>query len=137
MSKVQVLTVDDNDMNLFVMTKFLEKGRFTFDVAVNGLEAIEKALELKPRVILMDINMPICDGIEAAREIRNRSEHYTPVIVAVTATHMLDDRSESDRGQFDHFLPKPVRPESLIELLNDTFQVDDGSAAAQTVHVQR
>lgn len=122
MTDVQILFADDNQTNLYVMSRMLEIGEFSFETARDGMEAIEKTLAQKPDVVLLDINMPRCDGVTAAREIRRRAEGSCPYIVAVTAADTLIQRDECDRAEFDHFLAKPVQIESLFALLRSLLE---------------
>ena len=119
MSGVQILFADDSQTNLYVMAKMLEMGKFSFELAIDGREAVDKALRDKPDVVLLDINMPGVDGVAAAREIRRRAKDACPVLVAVTAADTLQQREECERAEFDHFLPKPLRLEKLLPFLSE------------------
>lgn len=129
MSDVQILFADDNQTNLYVMSRMLEIGQFRFETAVDGVEAIELALEHEPEVVLLDINMPRCDGVTAAKEIRRRLAGARPHLVAVSAAETMIRRDENDRAAFDHFLPKPVQIESLFALLRSLLDTPQREAA--------
>lgn len=78
------------------------------DVVANGREAVEAALTNCYDMILMDIQMPVMDGIEACNEIKNKLKDQAPVIVALTANTMNGDREKYIGKGMDHYLAKPV-----------------------------
>jgi CheY-like chemotaxis protein/HPt (histidine-containing phosphotransfer) domain-containing protein len=118
---LSVLLVDDNVINQKVASRLLQQMGYKADVAGNGQEAV-RALEKKPYdVILMDVQMPIMDGLEATRQIRARQRSTPPhphfakpiMIVAMTANAMAGDREKCVTAGMDDYVPKPVRPEAL------------------------
>ena len=122
---LSVLLVDDNAINQKVATRLLQQLGYKADVARTGLEAI-RALEKKPYdVIFMDVQMPEMDGLEATRQIRLRQKQTPPpphfaqpvVIIAMTANAMHGDREKCVTAGMDDYLPKPVRPETLAQML--------------------
>ncbi len=117
-SGLRVLLAEDNVVNQKIALRLLERMGYRADVASNGIEAIE-AIERQPYdAILMDIQMPEMDGIEATRHIRaNHPPEQQPVIIAMTA-HVLDgDREWCLSAGMDDFVGKPVRVEELMECL--------------------
>ena len=112
-----VLIVDDNEMLIRTLADFLETQGLHVVAAHSGMELLEVAPELHPDIILMDIQMPAMDGIEATRRIR---AHADPVvaktpIVAVTALAMVGDREHCLAAGANEYLSKPVK---LMELIN-------------------
>ena len=107
--KLNVLLAEDNPVNVKVAGRVLSRLGCRFDVARDGMEAIRLALASDYDVILMDVQMPGCDGIEATRAIRAhesaRGGHRR--IVAVTANAMESDRLECSAAGMDGFLAKP------------------------------
>jgi CheY-like chemotaxis protein len=89
------------------------------DVAGNGLEAIE-ALQRQPYdVVLMDVQMPEMDGLEATRHIRQEVvEDMQPRIIAMTASAMQEDQERCLAAGMDDFVSKPIRVEELVRALN-------------------
>ena len=116
-----ILIVEDNIVNRLVLTGFLDQVRCEIVYAENGAVAVERYRAAKIDLILMDINMPIMDGIEATRKIRALEDAEmaprTP-IVAVTAHDDAETKQDCDAAGMDAFIPKPVRPDLLIGALS-------------------
>jgi CheY-like chemotaxis protein len=113
-----VLLAEDNAINQRVALRLLERLGYRADVAANGLEVLD-ALERQPYdVVLMDIQMPEMDGMEATRHIRNRWPGANrPRIIAMTAHAMQGDRERYLEAGMDDYISKPVRLEELVEAL--------------------
>ena len=108
----RILVVDDTADNRGLMRKFLEAAGAWVETASDGNEGIEKALSAKYDIVLMDIQMPGTDGLQATTILREKN--YKSPILALTAHAMKQDRQRClDAGCSDH-LPKPVRREELI-----------------------
>ncbi len=123
-NEVSVLIVDDNEINLQVakaiVSKFKPKRILT---CTNGSEAIALFKEQKPDLILMDCQMPIMSGFEAAQKIRELEEvkEKRTLIVALTANVMNGDKEECLAAGMDEFLPKPLRKNELGKILIKYF----------------
>lgn len=113
----RVLIAEDNDVNVLTISAFLEAAGHHVTVARNGREAVEVAHRERPDVILMDVQMPEVDGIEATREIRRSRTIARVPIVALTAMSSAADRERCRAAGFDAFLTKPVRPEQIAEVI--------------------
>jgi CheY-like chemotaxis protein len=115
----RILVVEDNSVNQKVATRLLEKMSFRVDVAADGSEAL-KMMELLPYdVVLMDCQMPVMDGYEATRQIRNREGNGPHrVIVAMTANAMQGDRERCIAAGMDDYISKPIRAPELAALLD-------------------
>ncbi len=105
-------------MNQMVALRLLDRLGYRADVAANGLETLE-ALERQPYdVVLMDIQMPELDGLDASRQICERWPPETrPRIIAMTANAMLEEREACFAAGMDDYVGKPIRPEELGEAL--------------------
>jgi len=110
-----VLIVDDSPTDLHVMQKALEQGGFRTASAADGSEAIRKARELHPDLILMDIVMPGLNGFQATRELANDPETRAIPVIMVTSKAQESDRVWGLRQGASEYLTKPVRPEELLE----------------------
>jgi len=114
-----ILVVDDHDDIRDLMARHLEKRGFAVSLARNGLEAVLAAANSLPSLILMDINMPELDGLEATLQIRqSESENRIPVI-ALTAYALADDQARAIAAGCDAFHPKPIDFDKLFEQIND------------------
>lgn len=108
----KVLVVEDNKVNALIITKLLKKSGYEYNTVENGLLAVQEVQKNSYNVILMDVEMPVMDGLEATKKIR-QFDQRTPII-AVTANGVYDDCIEA--GMNDHLM-KPVNFEYLKEIL--------------------
>jgi PAS domain S-box-containing protein len=117
-SAVRILVAEDNAVNQKVAVRFLERLGYRADIAANGLEALA-ALERQPYdVVLMDVQMPELDGLDATRRIHERWPPETrPRIVAMTANALPEEREACFAAGMDDYLAKPIRLEELDEAL--------------------
>jgi len=116
LSKYKVLLVDDNKINLKVGGLLLKKMGFEYSIANNGKEAIQLYQNEKFEIILMDIEMPIMNGVEATKYIRSiekKGEHIS--ILALTANVTPEDKELCLAAGMDDVLLKPLRLESLLQ----------------------
>lgn len=113
-----VLLVEDNHINQLIAQEMLELVGLTVTLAENGKIATQKANECEFDLILMDIQMPEMDGIEATRCIRRQSKNTTTPIVALTANVMNEDIINYEEAGMNGHLSKPFKPEELVEKLN-------------------
>ena len=117
-----ILVVEDNATNQFVLSLFLKRLGYTFDVAQHGAEALI-AWERRPYdLILMDVEMPVLDGFEATRELRRREQAqdrpHTPII-ALSADAMLENRDMAKLVGMDDFVTKPIELDRLERLVRN------------------
>jgi signal transduction histidine kinase/ActR/RegA family two-component response regulator len=130
---LHILIVDDHEVNRRIVSLFLEPLGWTHDMAANGLEALELCHEQRYDIILMDMQMPIMDGITAVRHIhQERGPNQDTPVVALTA-NALDSHIQAWRevGVFD-ILTKPIDPARLISTLRERA-VFKGNARAEAV----
>ncbi|KAH7431197.1 hypothetical protein KP509_08G035900 [Ceratopteris richardii] len=117
---LHILVVEDNVVNQKVAVKLLKKWGHTFVLACNGAEAIDKSTQEAFDLILMDVQMPVCDGFEATARIReiekNNNGRRTP-IVAMTAHAMSGDGDRCISAGMDFYVSKPLNAKKLQELL--------------------
>ncbi len=116
---LRILVVEDNTVNRLVVTKFLEKMGQQVVQAAGGREAISIFESSRVDLILMDIQMPGMDGIEATREIRKYDRGHSVPIIALTAHAMPGDRESFLARGMDGYLSKPLDKEKLSQLLAD------------------
>jgi CheY-like chemotaxis protein len=113
----KVLVVDDKGENRSFLVNLLEPLGFEIVEATDGRDCLNKALEFKPDVILMDLVMPVVDGFEATRQIRKSTELKKVVIIATSASVFDYSQHKSREAGCDDFIPKPVRAKHLLERL--------------------
>jgi CheY-like chemotaxis protein len=112
MNTVPILITDDNAQNLYLARFLLEQKGYTVCEAHNGEEAVASSLAEMPSLILMDIQMPGMDGLEATRRIKSRS--HAPLIVALTARAMSGDRELILAAGCDGYIEKPIDPANFV-----------------------
>jgi CheY-like chemotaxis protein len=118
MSALRILLAEDNAVNQKVALLILEKLGYRADVASNGLEAVEALERQRYDVVLMDVQMPVLDGLDASRRICERwPEAERPRIVAMTANAMQEDRDACIAAGMNDYVAKPIRPDVLAEAL--------------------
>lgn len=110
-SRPRLLVAEDNESNYFLISSMLEDD-YNLSHAWNGREAVEMYSEEKPDLILMDINMPLMDGYEATKRIRQVSADVP--IIAVTAYAFSSDRTRIMENGFNSYVSKPVNPDRLL-----------------------
>lgn len=123
-SSLHILLVEDNILNQKVAVATLQKAGHTIDLAENGKIAIEMFEKNNYDLILMDIQMPIMDGIKSTlkiREIENSESRKHTKIMAVTAFAMEKDKAECLKAGMDEFLAKPFKPNDLIAMINKLY----------------
>jgi len=104
----RVLLTEDNRINQLVASKMLTKIGLLVDIANNGEEAIQRINETAYDIVLMDIQMPLMDGLEATRLIRQDTRFMTLPIVAMSAGVTLDEKSACDQAGMTGFIGKPI-----------------------------
>ncbi len=113
---LRVLLVEDNEMNRKLGIAVLDIASYHLDIAHNGVEALETAFLQPFDVILMDVQMPEMDGIEATRQIRARERRGERIpIIGITAGAMPGDREKCLAAGMDDYIAKPIDPRELLE----------------------
>jgi PAS domain S-box-containing protein len=127
---LSVLLVEDNPVNQKVALRFLERLGYQADAVGNGLEAV-KAIESRHYdLVLMDLQMPVMDGLEACQQIRRRlPAEQQPVIIALTANAMQGDRERCLEAGMDDYISKPVKSHEIVEAIHRQFMVSDARPA--------
>src|SRR5689334_20119623 len=122
-----VLVVDDFQDNREMFAEFLSLSGFRVAEAATGREALDRAFELIPDVILMDLSLPELDGWEATRHLKHdpRTQHIP--IVALTGHALADHSREAKEAGCDAFLTKPCLPEVLVVELRKMLDRRPGS----------
>ncbi len=114
----QILIVDDSPTEAHILKGILEKNGFEIETAENGTEGIERAKELKPDLILMDVVMPGLNGFQATRQLTKNAETADIPVIIVTTKDQETDRVWGMRQGAKDFLTKPVAEKTLMEKIN-------------------
>lgn len=135
---LKVLMAEDNRTNQLVIARMLAAEAVELTIAANGIEAVENFKESRPDLVLMDMMMPVMDGLEATREIRaiEASAGADPVpIIALTANAMQSHEDSCRSAGMDDFLSKPIRKAALLKALHtwseQTAEVGDVSQSSK------
>ncbi len=113
---LKILVVDDNQVNLLIISEVLKKLNINYLLAENGQIAIDLCKENLFDIILMDINMPILNGLEATNILKNQYKIKTPII-ALTANSLEGDKNKYLEEGFDDYLSKPFNINDFLELV--------------------
>ncbi len=123
--KLNVLLVEDHPINQMLAVMLLERAGHRVSVAATGLDGIAQWRSISPDLILMDVQMPVMDGLEATRRIREAEAAEklprTPII-AMTANAFAEDREACLAAGMDAYLSKPVKPETMHEAIAKQLQ---------------
>jgi len=115
---LRILLAEDNLVNQKLATRLLEQMGYRTDLASNGVEALQSVARQNYDVVLMDVQMPEMDGLEASRRIHTDHPGATrPKIIAMTANAMQGDREMCIAAGMDDYIAKPIRVDLLIEAL--------------------
>ena len=112
-----VLLVEDTEDNRFMMRRLLEMAGYTVIEAMNGEEAVKLAKSESPRLILMDLSLPVIDGLAATRLIRKLPDCESTPIIAVSAHDTSDFQLEAMVAGCDSYVTKPIDFNELEELI--------------------
>ena len=114
---LRILLAEDNQVNQKLAIRILDQMGYRADIASNGLEAVESIERQVYDVILMDVQMPEMDGLDATRTIRKLTEITQPYIIAMTANAMEGDREMCIAAGMNDYVSKPIRVNELVEAL--------------------
>ena len=114
--KANILIIEDNEQNLYLITFILESRGHTIIPAMDGESGIRIAGEIKPDIILLDIQLPGLDGYEVAKRLRNNPDLKNISIVSVTSYAMVGDKEKALESGCTGYIEKPINP--------DTFPVE-------------
>jgi two-component system cell cycle response regulator DivK len=114
-SRARILVVEDNAMNLKLVRDVLEFAGYEVLEASTGEAGVQLATANEPDLVLMDLQLPGIDGLEALRIIRENPDTRTIPTVAVTAFAMQEDRDRALRAGFDAYVEKPISVRLLVE----------------------
>lgn len=118
----RILYVEDNEQNMRLVRKILVHAGHELLEAPNGQSGLEVALRERPDLILMDVNLPDIDGLEATARLRNMPQVARIPIIALTANAMVGDREKALQAGCNGYLPKPVSRADLLTTVAEFLQ---------------
>ena len=119
MAGERVLVVEDNDKNMKLFRDALQASGYSTFEAATGEQAVELALVHEPALVLMDVQLPGIDGVEALGRMRQNERTASIPVLALTAQAMSGDRERFLEAGFDGYLAKPVDVRELMEAVRD------------------
>jgi PAS domain S-box-containing protein len=128
-----ILLTEDDKVNQMIIARILKEWGYSIDTACNGLEAVELCEKNSYDAILMDIQMPVMDGIEAARRIREKDK-YTPII-AITAYALKGDRERFLAQGMNEYVSKPIRIEELFSAIEKCLSSDKDKEDLSNINI--
>ena len=115
MAKKKILLIEDNEQNLYLTTFLLEKNSFEVVQARDGEQGLELSVSENPDLILLDIQLPVMDGYEVARRLKQDDKTASIPIVAVTSYAMAGDRETILATGCEGYIEKPIDPDSFVD----------------------
>ncbi|MFZ5569918.1 MAG: transporter substrate-binding domain-containing protein [Thermodesulfobacteriota bacterium] len=120
----RVLVVDDKETNRDILVRMLKPVGFDVREAANGQEALDMVAAWQPHLVMMDIRMPVMNGVEATKKIRASRGGGEAVIIAVSASALEEERIEVLKSGADHFIRKPFKENRILEEIKQHLHVD-------------
>ena len=117
MSEKTILYVEDNEMNRKIVRDLLKRTKYTLVEAHDGEAGVAKALEVRPGLILMDIQLPKISGLEATRQLRAQAATANTPIIAITSFALSGDEQKAKDAGATAYLAKPYSPFDLLNLI--------------------
>src|SRR4029077_12359536 len=111
----KILLVEDNEMNRDMLSRRLQKKGFEVVIAIDGGEGVAKGKSEKPDLILMDLSLPVMDGLQATAKIKADPETQPIPVLALTAHAMADDRAKALAAGCEDYDTKPIELPRLLE----------------------
>ena len=129
-----ILVIDDNYVNLQVAKEIFESVGFRVDFGTSGMDAIEMVQKLDVDLVIMDIQMPVMDGLTATQRIRALGGQYESLpIIAMTAHAMHDDKNKSLAAGMNDHLTKPIEPNIIFPVVAKHLQIDMSPTETNTL----
>lgn len=110
--RARVLIVEDDGDLLSVLRRILDQEGYTVDIAQNGDDGLDLALDLRPDLVILDVGLPVRSGVDVARELRNRG--FRAPVLMLTARNSVSDRVTGLDAGADDYLPKPFEYPELV-----------------------
>ena len=115
---MKIFIVEDNEMNRDMLSRRLLKKGFEIIIAVDGAEGVEKTINEKPDLVLMDMSLPVMDGWEATKNLKANNETAKIPIIALTAHAMAQDKEKALAAGCDEYDTKPIDLNRLLSKIS-------------------
>ena len=115
---MKILIVEDNEMNRDMLSRRLLKKGFEIILAIDGAEGVEKTINEKPDLVLMDMSLPVMDGWEATKNLKANNETAKIPIIALTAHAMAQDKEKALAAGCDEYDTKPIDLNRLLSKIS-------------------
>ncbi len=117
----KILVVEDNEANRYLIRFILSRAGYEVLEAWSGEEGVERAVKEKPDLVIMDIQLPGIDGLEATRRIRQSEIDGEIPVVALTSYAMVGDREKALAAGCTGYIEKPIKPETFMAEIEQYF----------------
>jgi two-component system cell cycle response regulator DivK len=124
--KGDILIIEDNDQNLYLVTFILEKHGYQVHAARDGMGGVARAAALRPDLILLDIQLPGMDGYTVARRLRENPDLASVPIIAVTSYAMTGDREKALEAGCTGYIEKPINPDTFMQQVENHLNETTG-----------
>lgn len=121
----KILVVEDNQINMYLSCRILKSSGYEVIEARSGEEGVELAIKEKPDLIIMDIQLPGIDGLEATKRIRKTEADGEIPIIALTSYAMAGDRKKALKAGCTGYIEKPINPETFMGEIKKFLEVKD------------
>ncbi len=115
----KILVADDSERNLRLLQSVLVAEGYIVEIALNGREAVDKIKDFGPDLIILDMRMPVMDGIDACRSIKNNVKTKDIPVMILTAFTDHEARAEADKAGTDEFITKPIDIADFAKRIQD------------------
>ena len=115
---MKILIVEDNEMNRDMLSRRLLKKGFEIIIAIDGAEGVQKTINEKPDLVLMDMSLPVMDGWEATKNLKANNETAKIPIIALTAHAMAQDKEKALAAGCDEYDTKPIDLNRLLSKIS-------------------
>ncbi len=129
-NKPTILLIEDTKEVIMMIADYLELAGFKIVTAQDGIEGVAQARLTHPDLILMDVQMPRMDGLEATRKLRSEPEFKETPIIALTALAMSSDRERCLAAGMDEYMSKPVNLKALAKMIRRFLTTDEEPRAS-------
>ena len=120
--KMNVLIIEDNEQNMYMLSYLLVKNGYNVIQAFNGFDGLKLAHENNPEIILIDIQLPDMDGYEICNKLRYNGLPKSTTIIAVTSYAMGGDKEKSMEAGANGYIEKPIDPDTFVTTMEDIHQ---------------